>query len=138
MDFRQAADEVDGLDREHWAARPSVRVGPVSSDEAPAPVEDRLRRDKERQPSLAWREPGEQRDERPIGLGEAGPGDLATEHCQLVAQHKDLGLHSVDVHESEGAVSHAVEEGKNHVRGTERRERLFGRRSCPGEGWQQA
>ena len=38
----QAANELDGLGREHLAARPTVGVDPVSSDEAAVPLEDRL------------------------------------------------------------------------------------------------
>jgi hypothetical protein len=46
-------------------------------------------------------------------------GGLAAQHCELVTEHQDLSIlcdvvHPVDAHESECAVSQAVEEGKDH------------------------
>ena len=83
------------------------------------PIENRLRRDEERRPSFAGHEPGEQRNDGPVRPVETRTGDLAAEHCQLVTQHEDLGVlcdvvHPVDAHESECAVSQAVEEGEDH------------------------
>jgi hypothetical protein len=91
-------------------------------DETAMPVEDRLRRDEERRPPLAGHELCEQSNECPVGPGETRSGDLATKYCELVAKHKDLGVlldvvHSVDAHESEGAVNQAVEEGEDHGQG---------------------
>ena len=80
----QASNELDGLGREHWAARPTVGVGPVSSDEAAVPLEDRLWSDEERRPPLARHEPGERHNDRPVGPGETRTGDLAVKHCELV------------------------------------------------------
>jgi hypothetical protein len=77
-------DQLDGLIREHWAPRPTVGVGPVSSDEVTVPIENRLRRDEERRPPLARYEPGEQRNDGPDRPGQTRTGDLAAKHCQLV------------------------------------------------------
>jgi hypothetical protein len=75
-------------------ARPSPLgpVGPAAGDEPPVPAEQRLGADEERRPApprQGAREPGQQ---RPIGELELGPGDLATEHGELVAQDEDLDL----------------------------------------------
>ena len=115
----QAANELDGLGREHRAPRPTVGICPVSSDEATVPIKNRLRHDEERRPSLAGHEPGEQRNDRPVRPVETRTGDLAAKHCELVTEHQDLGIlcdvvHPMDTHESECAVSQAVEEGKDH------------------------
>ena len=88
----QAADELDRLVRQRRPARAPVGVCPVPADEAAVPGEHRLGRDQERAPPFTGDEASEQGDERPIGPGEAGPPDLAAEHCQLVAQDEDLGI----------------------------------------------
>jgi hypothetical protein len=43
-------------------------------------------------PEFSAYESGEEGDEGTVGPGEAGPGDLAAEHGQLVAQDEDLGI----------------------------------------------
>jgi len=88
----QAADELDRLVRQRRPARAPVGVCPVPADEAAVPGEHGLGRDQERAPAFTGGEAGEQGDERPIGPGEAGPPDLAAEHCQLAAQDEDLGI----------------------------------------------
>ena len=35
---------------------------------------------------------GEHRQDRPVGVGEPRPGDLALQHDELVAQREDLGI----------------------------------------------
>ena len=62
----------------------------MPADEAAVPGEHGLGRDQERAPPFTGDEASEQGDERPIGPGEAGPPDLAAEHCQLVAQDENL------------------------------------------------
>ena len=60
-------------------------------------------------------------DERSIRPCEAGTGDLALEHGQLMAQHEDLGVlrhsvHPMNADRFEHAVNEAVEEGERHRR----------------------
>jgi hypothetical protein len=56
------------------------------SDEYSAPTYQ------ERAPPLTRDKTGEQGDERPVRPAEAGPADLAAQHCQLVAQGEYLGV----------------------------------------------
>ena len=69
-----------------------MRIGPAFADQRAVPAEDCLRRDEERSPELSGYEFGQEGDEGTVGPGEAGTGDLAAEHGQLVAQNKDLGV----------------------------------------------
>ena len=83
------------------------------------PAEDRLRRDEERSPALSGHEAGQEGDEGTVGPGEAGTGDLAAEHGQLVAEHEDLGIlgrgiRPVDANDLEDASDETVEEGQGH------------------------
>ena len=56
------------------------------------PAEECLRGDEERTPALARHKSGEEGDEGTVGPGEAGTGDLAAKHGQLMAEHEDLGI----------------------------------------------
>jgi hypothetical protein len=72
------------------------------------PVEDRRRRDKQRRPTLARDETGEQRNKGAVGPGESRLLDLAPEDRELVTQDQDLhvlgnDLHPVDADQLEGA-----------------------------------
>ena len=83
------------------------------------PAEDCLRRDEERSPELSGYESGQKGDEGTVGPGEAGTGDLAAEHSQLVAQNKDLcilgrSIRPVDPNNLEHASEQTVEEGQGH------------------------
>ena len=115
----QTEDQLDRLLRQGRPSWPSVRVGPAPADERPMPAQDRLGGDEERRPALAWHEPGQAGDERPVGPAEAGPCDLTAQHGQLVAEHQDLGIfgdgvHPVDPHELDDATDQAVEEAERH------------------------
>ena len=62
---------------------------------------------------------GQEGDEGTVGPGEAGTGDLAAEHSQLVAQNKDLcilgrSIRPVDANDFEHASGQTVEEGQGH------------------------
>jgi hypothetical protein len=97
----------------------AVRVGPALADQRAEPVEDRLRRDDERCPALSGYESDQEGDEGTVGPGEAGTGDLAAKHGQLVAQDKDLGIlgrsiRPVDTKDLEDASEQTVEEGQGH------------------------
>jgi hypothetical protein len=56
------------------------------------PAKDRLRSDEERCPALSGYESGQEADEGTVGPGEAGTGDLATKHGELMAKHQYLGI----------------------------------------------
>ena len=70
----EAYDQLDGLLGQGWPARPAVGIGPTAADEGPMPAKDRLGGDEERCPPLAWHQPRQRRDERPVGPGESGTG----------------------------------------------------------------
>lgn len=79
------------------------------------PAQDRLGGDQERPPPLTRHHGGERTHERPIRPGEAGPGNLTTQHGQLVAQDEDLGIlgdgvHPVDAHPLDDATDEAIEQ----------------------------
>jgi len=83
------------------------------------PAKDRLRRDEERLPAFPRDETGKQSDERAVGPGEAGTGDLAAKHGQLVAEHEDLcifrrGIGPVDTKNLEDASEQTVDKGQGH------------------------
>ena len=83
------------------------------------PSEDCLRRDEERSPELSGYESGQEGDEGTVGPGEAGTGDLAAYHSQLVAQNQDLcilgrSIRPVDANDLEHASEQTVEEGQSH------------------------
>ena len=70
-------------------------------------------------PAFSGYESGQEGDEGTVGPGEAGTGDLAAKHGQLVAQHKDLGIlgrsiRPVDANDLEQAPEQTVEEGEGH------------------------
>jgi len=89
---RELADQLDGLVGKGRTTRPPVRVGPAPADERTVPTEDRLRRDEEQTPALARHETSEEGDKGSVGPGEAGTGNLAAKHSQLMAEHEDLGF----------------------------------------------
>jgi len=114
---RQAADQLHGLFGKGWTTWSAVREGPAPADQRAVPSEDCLRRDEERSPELLGYESGQEGDEGTVGPGEAGTGDLAAEHSQLVAPNKDLcilgrSIRPVDANDLEHASEQTVEEGQ--------------------------
>lgn len=94
---------------------------PVPADEHPVPAKDRLGSDEEGRPALPWHEPGEGRDDCPVGPAEPGARDLAAQDGQLLAKNEDLGIlgdgvHVMDAQELEDATDQAVEEAERHGR----------------------
>jgi hypothetical protein len=81
------------------------------------PTKNRLGRDEEGSPAFPRYEAGEQGDQGSIGPGEAGPGDLAAQHGELMAQHQYLGILSCGIRpmhadQFEDAAGQPVEEGQ--------------------------
>lgn len=78
-----------------WASRPARRrLGPVAGGEAAMPCEHGRRfHDQEhvRESSLVGRS-GERGEDGAVGVAEPGPGDLALQDCEWVAQREDLGV----------------------------------------------
>src|ERR1035441_1555142 len=102
-----------------WTTWSEGRVGPPLADERAMPAEDRLRRDEERSPAFPGSETGEHADQRSIGPGEPGTGNLAAKHGQLVAKHEDLGIlcrsiRPEDRNGLESAPGQTVEQGQGH------------------------
>jgi hypothetical protein len=84
------------------------------------PAKDRLGRNEERHPSLPADQPRQSGDERPIRPPEAGTGELAAQHGQLLAQHEDLrvlgdGVHPADPDQLDDASDESVEEAERHT-----------------------
>ena len=83
------------------------------------PSKNGLGRDEEGRPALTGDHESEGTDNRSIRPGEAGTGDLALEHGELVAQHEDLGVlchrvRPVDADRLEDAPDEAIEKGEHH------------------------
>ena len=115
----QADDQYDRRLREGRPSRAPVRVRPAPSDERPVPSQDRIGGDQERRPSSPRNKPGQSSDERSVGPGETGSGDLAAKDIQPLAEHQDLGVfgdgvHTVHPPELNEAASQAVEEAEHH------------------------
>jgi hypothetical protein len=41
---------------------------------------------------VCWQQPGQRRQDRPVGPVELRPGDLTAQHRDLVPEHHDLGV----------------------------------------------
>src|SRR5665647_1979322 len=115
----QAADQLHGLfgkTRTTWSA---VRVGPALLDQRAVPAQDRLWADEERSPVFSRNKTGQEGDEGTVGPGEAGTGDLAVQHGQLVAEYEDLSvlrrcIRPVDTNDLEHAPDEPIEKGESH------------------------
>jgi hypothetical protein len=77
-----------------------VRIGPAATDQFPVPAHQRRGRDQKHRPAFAREQPGQRGQHQAIRRGVPGPGDLTTQHQQLVAQHRDLHVagRSTDPH----------------------------------------
>ncbi len=86
------------------------------------PAQDRLGGDQECDPPFPGHQPCHGGDERPVRPPQAGTGDLAAQHSQLVAQHEDLRVlgdvvHPVDPDQLDDASDESVEEAEGHGAG---------------------
>ncbi len=73
-------------------ARPTwpVRVRPLACDQPTVPGQQRTRRDQPMGAQHGWKQPGQRRQDRPVGPVRLGPGDLTAEHRDLMTKHQDL------------------------------------------------
>jgi hypothetical protein len=72
-----------------WAAR-KVRIRPVPADQATVPGQQRARRDDAMLPQLAGKPADQGGQHGPVRPGQTWPGNLATQHRDLMAQHHQL------------------------------------------------
>src|SRR5205823_15116249 len=66
-----------------WPAGP-LGIGPVLRDEPAMPTQDRVRSDEEDRPAVTAEHASERGEDRSVDGFEAGPGDLALQHRELV------------------------------------------------------
>ena len=86
---RQPQHQVADLLAGPRAAWP-VRVRPLACDQAAVPGQQRARRDEPVGAQRGWQQPGQRRQDRPVGPVRLGPGDLTPEHRDLMTEHHDL------------------------------------------------
>jgi hypothetical protein len=73
--------------------RPADRrapVRPTARQKLAVPAADRLRPNEQAPPAIARKNPAQSAEHDSVGERATRPGDLPTEHHQLVAQHQDL------------------------------------------------
>ncbi len=73
-------------------ARPAwpVLVRPFGCDQTAMPGRQRTRRDQPAGAQHSWKQPGQRRQDRPVGPVRLGPGDLTAEYRDLITKHQDL------------------------------------------------
>src|ERR1022692_3706651 len=69
-----------------------ARVRPLALDQAAVPGEQRTWRDQAVAAQPGWQQPGQRSQDRPVGPVEPGPGDLAAQDRDLMAEDQDLGV----------------------------------------------
>jgi len=67
-----------------------VRVRPFAGDQAAVPGQHRARRDEPAGAQHGWQQPGNCRQDGPVGPVGFGPGDLTPEHHDFMTEHHDL------------------------------------------------
>jgi hypothetical protein len=88
----QPPNKITYLVADTWAAR-KVRIRPVPADQATVPGQQRARRDDAMLPQLAGKPADEGGQHGPVRPGQTWPGNLATQHRDLMAQHHQLSDH---------------------------------------------
>jgi hypothetical protein len=86
----QPHDESDDVLGGTPVALPGLRAGLAPAYQFPMPAQQRGRGDQEQRPTLPRQQPRQRREQHPVSRPVAGPGDLPTQHHQLVAQDRDL------------------------------------------------
>ncbi len=69
-----------------------MRVGPMPSDAAAMPPQQRVRRDEEHRPTLPFEDAAQPREHQPIPWFENQPADLPSQNLDLLAEHEDLDV----------------------------------------------
>ena len=62
------------------------------SDQSAVPGQQRARRDQPMTAQHGWKQPGQRRQDCPVGLVRLRPGDLTAEHRDLMPEHHDLRI----------------------------------------------
>jgi hypothetical protein len=88
----QPPNKITYLVADTWAAG-KVRIRPVPADQATMPGQQRARRDDAMLPQLAGKPADEGGQHGPVRPGQTWPGNLATQHRDLMAQHHQLSDH---------------------------------------------
>jgi hypothetical protein len=88
----QPPNKITYLVADTWAAG-KVRIRPVPADQATVPGQQRARRDDAMLPQLAGKPADEGGQHGPVRPGQTWPGNLATQHRDLMAQHHQLSDH---------------------------------------------
>ena len=74
-----------------WATWP-VRIRPLACDQAAVPGQQRARRDDPMGAQHGWQQPGERRQDCPVGPVRLRPGDLTPQHRDLMTENHDLRI----------------------------------------------
>jgi len=117
----QLQDQRNHIASEPRAPTSTVGLRPFAGHQPPVPPQDRVRGHEKDRPAPARERATQQRQQRTIGGLELGALDLAAQHLELVAQHRDLDVFGVlaaeaaNQHAHESAC-HEVEEGQGHRR----------------------
>jgi hypothetical protein len=69
-----------------------VGVSPVSGDQPAVPGQQRGRRDDPMGPQRAGQQSGQGGQDGSVRPGEVGPGHLAAQYCDFLAQDEDLDI----------------------------------------------
>ena len=88
---RCSLNQPTGPHRQLAMVRP-FRVCPPACDQPLMPAQQRARRDQSMSPQHAWQQPGQRRQDCPVGPVRPGPADLTTEHRDLMTEQHDLRL----------------------------------------------
>ena len=88
---RQPQHQVADLLAGPRTTRPA-RVRPLTCDQAAVPGQQRAGRDKPAGAQHGWQQPGQRRQDRPVGPVRPGPGDLTPEHRNLMTENHDLRI----------------------------------------------
>ena len=88
---RQSQHQVADLRAGPRPTRP-VRVRPPARDQPAVPGQQRARRDEPVGAQHSRKQPGQRRQDRPVGPVRLGPGDLTAEHRNLMTENHDLRI----------------------------------------------
>ena len=70
----------------------SARIRPLARDQPAVPGQQRARRDQPVGTQHSRQQPGQRRQDRPVGPVRLGPGDLTAQHSDLMTEHHDLRI----------------------------------------------
>ncbi len=112
----------------------SARIRPLARDQSAVPGQRRARRDQPVGTQHSRQQPGQRRQDRPVGPVRLGPGDLTAQYSDLMTEHHDLRilgrLAAAQQHQPAKDPDHdQVEQAKGHKPRSCRREPIRPNRS---------